>query len=211
MKFDSFRPEVPWLDWAVRLQALSQTGLAYSTDPFDSERYAAIRDIAADIMATHSGLERTVVDDLFCGETGYQTPKMDSRGVVFKENKILLVREKSDGLWSIPGGFVDIDQTLRSNTEKEVAEESGYEVTANRLLLIQDHRFSGAPRALSIYRFFISCELIGGAFKQNNETGASDFFALDQLPPLSERRTTREQIALCHEAYLNASTPVRFL
>lgn len=211
MNHTSFHPEEPWLDWAVRLQAIAQTGLAYSADPFDLARYTAIRAIAVEMMTGQTGLPIARVEELFCSERGYQTPKMDSRGVVFQEDRILLVREKSDGCWSIPGGFVDIDQTLRSNTEKEVAEEAGYEVVAGRLLLIQDHKFSPAPKAFAICRFFLECELVGGSFQQNDETLDSAFFPLDELPPLSERRTTREQIRLCYEAHLHADRPVQFM
>lgn len=209
----SKHPEKPWLDWAVRLQAIAQTGLRFSQNPFDIERFEAVRSIAVEMMTANSELDYATVEELFCCESGYQTPKIDSRGVVFKDGCILLVREKSDGRWAIPGGYVDLDQTIRSNTEKEVAEEAGYQVQAKRLLLVQDHRFEEAPLALAINRFFLECELLEEpkeGFILNNETSDSGFFPLDNLPPLSERRTNRDHIRLCYEAYLHPEIPVRF-
>ncbi|MGT2675651.1 NUDIX hydrolase, partial [Streptococcus rupicaprae] len=126
-----------WLDWAVRLQALAQNGLAYTTNAFDKERFDEIRQIAAEILVEPSGHPLEVVTDLFASETGYQTPKLDTRAAIFQEGKILLVQE-ADGLWSLPGGWCDVDCSAMDNTIKEVKEEAGLDVEAYRLVAILD-------------------------------------------------------------------------
>ena len=119
-----------WLQWAVELQALSQTGLFFTKDNFDRERYEKIRLIAADIIANYTELPIQKVQELFCNETGYQTPKLDTRAAIFQDEKILLVKEKN-GTWSLPGGWVDVNVSVKENTIKEVKEEAGLEVTAD--------------------------------------------------------------------------------
>lgn len=193
------RPQ--WLEWAVELQALAQAGLFYGHDQYDLERYARIRDIAAEIMACRTGLPTDKVQDLFCGETGYQTPKLDTRAAIFQGEKILLVQE-SDGRWSLPGGWVDVDLSVGENTVKEVKEEAGLDVTADLVITLQDRNRHNRPvSAYGICKVFVLCSLLGGSFRPNLETLDSGYFPLDQLPPLSEDKTTAEQIKLCFEAY----------
>lgn len=190
-----------WLDWAVELQFIAQAGLAYSKDPFDLERFQRIRDIAAEIMAARSGLELSTVKELFCNETGFQTPKLDTRAAIFKDDEILLVREQ-DGRWSLPGGWVDVNSSVRDNTVREVREEAGLEVAAERLIAVHDRNRRNMPRyAYGICKVFVLCRFLGGEFTANNETTASDFFPEDGLPPLSLSKNTAEQIKLCFEAY----------
>ena len=189
-----------WLDWAIELQFIAQAGLTYSRDSFDLERFQRIRDIAAEIMAARSGLELSVVKNLFCNETGFQTPKLDTRAAIFKNDRILLVREQ-DGLWSLPGGWVDVNCSIRENTVKEVREEAGLEVTAERLIAVQDRNRHNTPQyAYGICKVFVLCKLLGGEFMPNSETTASGFFPMDELPPLSEAKNTASQIRLCFEA-----------
>lgn len=193
------RPQ--WLEWAVELQALAQAGLFYGHDQYDLERYARIRDIAAEIIACRAGLPTDKVQDLFCGETGYQTPKLDTRAAIFQGEKILLVQE-SDGRWSLPGGWVDVDLSVGENTVKEVKEEAGLDVTADLVIALQDRNRHNRPvSAYGICKVFVLCSLLGGSFRPNLETLDSGYFPLDQLPPLSEDKTTAEQIKLCFEAY----------
>ena len=130
-----------WLDWAVRLQAIAQTGLAYGKDVYDIERFEEVRQIAAEMLVEPSGQPLEVVKELFCNESGYQTPKLDTRAAIFQDNKILLVQE-NDGLWSLPGGWCDVDQSVKDNVIKEVKEEAGLEVEAERVVL--EHRLAGA-------------------------------------------------------------------
>ena len=193
------RPQ--WLKWAIELQALAQAGLEYGHDKYDLERYARIRDIAADIAARHTDLSFDRVKDLFCGETGYQTPKLDTRAAVFQGEKILLVQE-SDGSCSLPGGWADVDISLRENTVKEVREEAGLDVTADLVIALQDrNRHNSPPSAYGICKVFVLCSLIGGTFQPNLETLSSGWFALDELPELSVDRTSEDQVKMCFDAY----------
>ncbi|MGB4660307.1 MAG: NUDIX hydrolase N-terminal domain-containing protein, partial [Mobilitalea sp.] len=123
----------PWLSWAKELQFVAQAGLAYSKDHFDIERFARIREISAEMIQSKTDIQMDKVKELFCNETGYQTPKMDTRAAVFHNNKILLVQEHN-GTWSLPGGWVDVMESIKSNTEKEVKEEAGLTVTADRII-----------------------------------------------------------------------------
>lgn len=193
--------EDKWLSWAVRLQALAQNGLAYTTNAFDKERFEEIRQMAAEMLVEPSGQPLEVVRDLFASETGYQTPKLDTRAAIFQEGKILLVQE-ADGLWSLPGGWCDVNQSPMDNTVKEAKEEAGLDVVAYRLVAVLDkHKHQPSRSAHHVTKLFFLCRVLGGAFEPNNETLASGYFALDNLPNLSVNKTTAAQIALCYEAY----------
>ncbi|WP_140445082.1 MULTISPECIES: NUDIX hydrolase [unclassified Bifidobacterium] len=188
------------LDWAVELQSLAQAGLAYGESAYDRERYRRIRDIAAEMLAVQSDLPLEKVKDLFCNETGYQTPKLDTRAAIFKDDRILLVQE-SDGTWSLPGGWVDVDQSVRENTVKEAKEESGLDVTADRVIAIQDrNRHNVPPYAYGICKIFVLCTAVGGHFEPNIETLRSGYFAEDGLPELAVAKNTADQIAMCFAA-----------
>ena len=152
------------LDWAVELQALAQAGLYYSRDRFDIERFERIRDIAAEMLSEKSGLPIEHVRELFCGETGYQTPKLDTRAAIFEEDKVLLVRE-NNGKWSLPGGWCDVNLSVGENTVKEVKEEAGLEVTADRVVAIQDRAKHNLPLyAYGVCKVFVQCSVLGGQF-----------------------------------------------
>lgn len=190
-----------WLDWAVELQSLAQAGLTYGKDAYDRERYQRIREIAAEIIAHKTELSLEKVKDLFCGETGYQTPKLDTRAAVFKDGKILLVREKN-GTWSLPGGWVEVNLSVGENTVKEVKEEAGLDVTADRIIAVQDRNRHNLPTyAYGICKIFVLCTAVGGAFQENIETTESAYFPEDQLPRLAEEKNNAEQIAMCFRAW----------
>ena len=190
-----------WLDWAVELQALAQAGLFYSKDIYDIERFQRIRDIAAEMLTEPSGLPVERVKDLFCNEIGYQTPKLDTRAAVFQDDRILLVQEKN-GLWSLPGGWVDVDLSIGENTIKEVKEEAGLDVNPKSIIAIQDRKKHNPQiYAYNICKVFVLCELLGGEFQENSETIASGYFSMDNLPPLSENKTTVMQIQMCFDAH----------
>ena len=190
-----------WLDWAVELQALAQAGLFYSKDIYDIERFQRIRDIAAEMLTEPSGLPMERVKDLFCNETGYQTPKLDTRAAVFQDDRILLVQEKN-GLWSLPGGWVDVDLSIGENTVKEVKEEAGLDVSPKSIIAVQDRKKHNPEiYAYNICKVFVLCELLGGEFQENSETIASGYFSMDNLPPLSENKTTAKQIQMCFDAH----------
>ena len=199
-----------WLDWAKELQALAQAGLFYSKDVYDLERFQRIRDIAAEMLATPSGLPLSRVKDLFCNETGYQTPKIDSRAAVFCQDKILLVQERN-GLWALPGGWVDANLSVGENAVKEVKEEAGLDVRPSLVIAVQDRKkHNPQVYAYDICKVFLLCTLLGGCFQPNSETIASDYFSLDELPPLSENKTTAAQIRMCFEAYHSENWVTRF-
>lgn len=191
----------PWLDWAVELQAMAQAGLYYGTDPYGRERYERIRAIAAEMVSFQADIPLEKTRDLFCCETGYQTPKLDTRAAIFQDEKILLVRE-NDGRWSLPGGWVDVNVSVGENTAKEVREEAGLEVIPRRVIAVQDREKHNRPvYAWKICKVFVLCALVGGEFRPNSETTASGYFSLEDLPPLAEEKTTAEQVRMCFEAY----------
>ena len=191
-----------WLQWAVELQSLAQAGLHYTKDPFDAERFQRVREIAAEMLSEKSGTPVETVRDLFCCETGYQTPKLDTRAAVFQDDKILLVRERRTGNWSLPGGWVDVNLSVMESAVKEVREEAGLDVRADLVIAVQDREKHNLPvYAWKVCKVFILCTALGGAFAENTETTESDYFPLDALPPLSMEKNTPEQIAMCFEAH----------
>ncbi|HNT55585.1 MAG TPA: NUDIX hydrolase [Anaerolineaceae bacterium] len=202
---------VLWLDWVQRLQTIAQAGLTYSTNAFDLERYEDLRQIAAEILAAQTDHDLPHIADLLAGEKGYATPKLDVRGAVFQDDKILLVKERSDGGWTLPGGWIDIGEPPSQAVEREVWEESGYEVRATKLLAVFDRNRHGHPTHLfHIYKLFIACDLLGGEPVKSIETDGADFFTLEALPPLSVARTTAEELAVMFRHYHNPTLPTDF-
>ncbi|MEK3888287.1 NUDIX hydrolase [Bacillus sp. FSL K6-3431] len=186
-----------WLDWSKRIQSIAQAGIAFSKDVYDIERFEELREISLEIMMEHTDVEMNKLTELFANETGYQTPKVDVRGVVFQDEKILMVRENYDQHWALPGGFCDIGLSPSENVVKEIKEESGYDVVPTRIIaLLDSYKHPHPPQAYHYYKIFILCEKIGGAANIGVETNDIDFFAEDQLPPLSENRNTESQIKL---------------
>ncbi len=175
--------EAPWLEWARRLNALAQTGLTFAESPYDIERYTAIRTIAAEMLAHGSGVDVNRVLDLFARDDGYATPKVDVRGVVFQDGKILLVQARSDGLWTLPGGWADVGDTPADAVVREIREESGYETQPTKLLALLDrNRHNHPPHVNLIYKVFIRCEIIGGSPTTSHEIQGVGFIAEDQIP-----------------------------
>ena len=184
---------------AMELQSIAQIGLTYTKDVYDKERFERIREISAELMAIKTGFPIEKVKELFCNETGYQTPKIETRAVIFKENRILLVKE--NGKWSLPGGWVDYNESINSNTIKEAKEESGLDVKPIRIIAIQDRNKHNVPQyAYGIVKVFVLCEVLGGSFEQNNETTESNYFSLENLPILDEDKNVYEQIKMCFDA-----------
>jgi len=191
------RKAYPWIEIAKRLQAVAQAGLEYSDNKYDIDRYNQIRKISVEMMHAFTGLPVDLLVKDFASETGYQTPKVDVRGVVFRDNRILMVRETIDGRWSVPGGWADVGLTPYEVAKKEVLEESGLDVSPVRLLAVLDKKCHNHPVDLyHIYKIFILCEERGGSLKSGMETSETGFFGPEELPPLSEPRITREQIML---------------
>lgn len=200
-----------WLDFAIRIQSIAQAGLLYGKDQYDKERYGELRKIAAEMISEKTDISVEKVYDLFCNETGYQTPKVDTRAAVFMDDKILLVHE-NNGTWSLPGGWCDVDQSIASNTEKEVKEEAGFTVKAEKLIAVQDWRKHNVTNyAYGVVKAFVMCRYESGNFEENIETTEIAFFGKDELPDhLAVEKCTREQILMCFETYENPEMPTLF-
>ena len=193
-----------WLTWITNLQAIAQNGLTYATDPFDTERYQSVQQIAAEMLSALSSQPVEHLHSLLIEEQGYATPKIDVRAGVIHDGRILLVKERADGLWSLPGGWVDVNSSPKEAAEKETREESGYEVCASKLVALHDLRKQAHPPHLyHIYKAFFLCDLISGEPKINIEISDIDFFRVDQLPPLSLPRVLPEQIEMLFRHHLS--------
>lgn len=183
-----------WLEWAKELQFIAQGGLTYSKDVFDIERFERIREIAAEMLSLQSEIPIEKVKNLFCNETGFQTPKLDTRAAIFKDDKILLVKEKN-GTWSLPGGWVDINQSIKTNTEKEVKEEAGLNVKAIRIIAIQDRNLHNIPPyAYNVCKVFVLCEIESGYFRPNIETDESAYSDWKNYLFLQKRKITKNKL-----------------
>ncbi|MEG2935277.1 MAG: NUDIX hydrolase [Clostridium sp.] len=190
----------PWLKWAIDIQSIAQSGLTYTKDVYDKERYEQLRRISAEMLSFKTDIPIDKIENLFCNEVGYQTPKLDTRAVIFKVDKILLVQERN-GKWSLPGGWVDVLESIESNTIKEVKEESGLDVIAKRVIAIQDRNKHNKPLyAYGVCKVFVECEVTGGEFKENIETLGIGYFSINDLPMLSEEKNNIEQIEMCFQA-----------
>lgn len=200
-----------WLTIGRELQAIAQIGLAFSQEPYDRHRYERIRELAACLIAQGSGIAERALLDVFRHEAGYATPKVDVRAATFLDGKVLLVREISDGAWTLPGGWADVNQSAAECVVREVAEESGFVVRAVRLAAVYDYRKRNRPLHLdSIYKMFFVCELLGGSARASMETSEAAFFARDALPPLSVGRTTAQQIERMFEHAERPGLPADF-
>ncbi|GLX68010.1 NUDIX hydrolase [Paenibacillus glycanilyticus] len=192
--------EFKWLDWAKQMQAIAQTGLTYATDVYDIERYEALRQMSVEIMAEYTSVSHEQIALTFASDNGYTTPKTDIRAVIFRDDKILLVREKIDGGWSMPGGWSDIGYSPKEVAVKETQEEAGFDTTAVRLLAVLDKKFHNHPPSpYHVYKMFILCEITGGEATAGVETSEVGFFGIDELPELSIERNTVEQVQLMFE------------
>ena len=189
-------PQEPqWLTIAREVRAIAQTGLAFNADGFDHQRYQRLRELAALLMAQGSATEHESILELLRQEKGYATPKVDVRGAAFQDGRVLMVREISDGKWTLPGGWADVNQTAGECVVREIAEESGFTARALKLAAVYDYqKRNPSPHIDSIYKMFFICEIVGGAASASNETSEVAFFPRNELPPLSLGRTTAAQI-----------------
>lgn len=185
-----------WLAWAREIQALSQTGLAYSEIDYDIQRYRRLIEIAAEIVERHTGIPREPLVQDFAAQHGYATPKVDVRGAVVREGKILLVQERRDERWCMPGGWADVGDAPAEMVAREVWEESGFEVVPRKVIGVYDANRSGRPLELyHAYKIVFLCDIAGGEPRPSDETMAVDFFSFDDLPPLSLNRTNERHLA----------------
>lgn len=192
--------EPHWLRWARKLQEIAQNGLYYNRppfrdSPFDVERFQQVREVASEIMAHHSDVDAQQISGLFANEHGHATPKIDLRAAVFRDHKILLVKERSDGRWTLPGGWADVNESPAEGVVRETREESGYEVRAVKLIALLDKsKHQHPPGTFHTYKAFFLCELVGGEARPNLEVDEIGFFGRDELPALSTARVTASQI-----------------
>ena len=203
--------EPAWLAIGRELKAIAQIGLTFSRDPYDSARYERVRELSAALIAQGSGHDVRPLLEAFRAETGYATPKVDVRAAVFAGGRVLLVREVSDGLWTLPGGWADVNESPSMSAVREVAEESGFEARAVKLAAVYDYRKRNRPQALdSIYKLFFICELTGGEASPSIETSAVEFFPRDQIPELSVGRVSAAQIERMYEHWKHPDLMTEF-
>ena len=186
----------------MEIQSLAQAGLTYTDNNYDRERYERLREISVEMIKEKTEINLEKVKDLFCNEEGYQTPKIDTRAAIFKDNKILLVCENNE-TWSLPGGWCDVLESVKSNTIKEVKEETGLDVEVEKIIAIQDRNKHNKPiYAYGVCKIFSQCKILSGEFVENIETTETRFFGKDELPKnLAKEKVNKEQIEMCFEAF----------
>ncbi len=199
------------LAWARKVRAIAQNGLTFSKDPYDLERYRQLNELAENVLHSELGVPQANAAEFWKGEYGYATPKVEVRGAVFADARVLLVRERSDGRWTLPGGWVDVNDSPAQAVEREILEESGYRARAVKLAALLDkNRHPHPPSVHHIYKLLFLCELLGGSATVSQETDAVDFFALDALPELSPGRILESQIARLYQHHLQRGLPTDF-
>ncbi|MFL6603828.1 MAG: NUDIX hydrolase [Steroidobacteraceae bacterium] len=204
---------VSLLQWARKVQAIAQNGLIFTQDAFDRERYEQLQELVTTILTSQLAITAEQLQGLWLGDEGYATPKIDVRGAVFDQDKVLLVRERSDGKWTLPGGWVDVGDAPSFAVEREIREESGYLARTIKLAALFDKNnpaHGHPPSILHIYKLFFLCELTGGAPATSNETDGVDFFPVGSLPPLSTGRATQSEIERLYQHHLNRGLPTDF-
>ena len=206
--------EPDWLVWAREIQAIAQSGLTFTRDPYDRERYAQLRALSARMMAAHCATPAARIEALFAEQQGYATPKIDVRAAAFQGDRILMVREVADGhRWTLPGGWADVNLTPAENVVKEVFEESGFTAVATRLAAVWDRSRQGnqPPTPFSITRMFFLCELTGGEAATSLETSEIGFFAEHEIPEdLSLGRILPRQLARMFAHHREPGLPTEF-
>jgi ADP-ribose pyrophosphatase YjhB (NUDIX family) len=201
-----------WLNWSQRIQAVAQTGLQYTQNPFDEERFHELSRIAAEMLAVQTESDAGEVLRILSAQEGYATPKLDVRGVVFEDDRILLVRELMDGgAWTLPGGWIDINEPPSQAVERECREEAGMIVKANKLLAVFDRNQHGhPPYPFHAYKLFILCDLIAEATPDPIETAEPTFFGESEIPALSKARVTPEEISRMFHHHRHPDLPTDF-
>jgi ADP-ribose pyrophosphatase YjhB (NUDIX family) len=201
-----------WADWCKRLQAIAQNGLTFARDSYDIDRYKAVREIAAEMLVAGTGADLKVVRGILEAHTGYATPKVDVRGVVFRDDKLLLVRERSDGKWTLPGGWADICESPSESVVREVFEESGFMTRAIKILAVFDRSKHPhhPPFPFHVYKICMLCSIESGSEHTSSETTDVGFFSESGLPELSIDRVTEGQIRRLFEHHRNPALPTDF-
>ncbi len=200
-----------WLAWAREIQAISQTGSHFCTNEFDRERWQRLTEIAAEIFAEQSNQAYEPLMLAYRAQLGYATPKVDVRAAVFQEGKLLLVRERSDGGWTMPGGWADVGDIPSQAAEREVWEEAGYRVRTLQLIGVYDANRVGPVEIFHAFKLLFLCDLLGGEAQPSLETSEVAFFGLDEIPlPLSGERTKMRHIHAAFAALVDPLRPADF-
>lgn len=189
------------IELANRIRAIAQNGLVYSLNEYDTERYEELLNLSSKITSLVSGHNLSEIKECFSIEKEYVTPKVDIRAVVFNANdEILMVKEKADGCWSLPGGWADVGFSPKEIAIKEVKEETGLDVVPIKLLAVLDQKSHNHPPALHYaYKIFILCEISGGELSTAFDILDCNFYPQDNLPPLSLNRVLKSQIDLMYQ------------
>ena len=195
-----------WFAWAQEIFSLSQSGLTYSGNEYDIERYKRLQEITAEMIASQSELSKTSVLESFSMQAGYITPKVDVRGAVVQDGKILLIQERADGNWAMPGGWADLGNSPGSVAEREVWEESGFRVKAEKVVAVIDANRLEPMEFYHAYKIIFLCRMLDGEPRTSYETLAVDFFDPENLPPLSVFRTNE---AMLQEVFAHVANPDR--
>lgn len=199
------------LDLSRRLLALSQTGLHFSQEEYDRERYREMGQIAGELLALESALTPDQARAIWMVEDGYSTPKVDVRGAVFRGDQVLMVKERVDGKWTLPGGWADVNDKPSHAVEKEIEQESGFTARAVKLAAVFDRNIHNRPKFLyHVWKMFFICEITGGDFRTSYETTDVKFFPVTELPELSTGRVTVAQIQCAYKHHLDRALPTEF-
>ena len=199
-----------WMDWAREIFSLSQSGLTYSGNEYDIERYKRLQAITAEMIASESEITKESALDSFSMQAGYITPKVDVRGAVIRDGKILLIQERADNMWAMPGGWADLGNSPASVAEREVWEESGYRVKAEKVVAVIDANRIEPFEFYHAYKLIFLCKLLNGEPRISYETLAVDFFDPNHLPPLSVYRTNKNMVQEVFAHIQNPNRPTVF-
>jgi ADP-ribose pyrophosphatase YjhB (NUDIX family) len=209
---DPVLPDVPrWLAWAREIQALSQTGLHYAENNYQRQRYLRLAEIAVEMLHTGSGVDQAALQEGFAVQRGYATPKVDVRGAVFQDGCLLMVRERLDGRWTLPGGWADVGNVPSEAAEREVLEEAGFIVKARKLVGVYDNNRLLPLEVFHAFKLVFLCEILGGTPSPSDETSEVCFFARSEIPEqLSGERTLPRHIQDAFAALGDPDCPTVF-
>ena len=199
-----------WLIWAQEIFSLSQSGITYSGNQYDIERYKRLQELTAEIIENQSKISKESVLDSFSMQAGYITPKVDVRGAVIRDGKILLIQERADGNWAMPGGWADLGNSPASVAEREVWEESGFRVKAEKVVAVIDANRIEPMEFYHAYKIIFLCRLLDGEPRISYETLAVDFFDPHHLPPFSSYRTNEDMLREVFAHVENPNRPTAF-
>ena len=204
LNHDRLEFELPqWLNWAREIQAIAQTGLHFTENEYQQQRFQRLSEISAEILGSYTNLNSEDMLKIFDNQIGYATPRVDVRGATFQDGNLLLVRERVDGGWTIPGGWADVGDIPSGAVEREVLEETGFEVKARKVIGIYDANRTGPLEIFHAFKIVFLCEIIGGEPRPSFETSEVAFFSQDEIPHiLSGERTRQRHI---HDAFVALS------